>query len=244
MDDKFKLGIIPARFASTRFPGKPLAEIGGKPMIQRVYEQAQKANLDRVIVATDHRRIEEAVRAFGGHVELTDPEIPSGTDRCRAVLQQSDLKADWVVNIQGDEPFIDPDHINSILILLEKGAEIATLVSEAYEWEEINNPNRVKVVRSVHGKALYFSRSPIPYNRSGKMHAKDYFIHLGIYGFQADVLLELGKLKESKLEKSESLEQLRWLENGYQIYADQVDSRPDSVDTPEDLELIQKKYFL
>jgi 3-deoxy-manno-octulosonate cytidylyltransferase (CMP-KDO synthetase) len=244
MDDKYKLGIIPARFASTRFPGKPLADLGGKPMIQRVYEQAKKANLDRVIVATDDERIREVVESFKGHVEMTDPNIPSGTDRCRAVLQNSEIEADWVVNIQGDEPFIDPGHINALIELLEKGAEIATLVSQAEEMNEVNNPNRVKVVRAQSGKALYFSRSAIPYNRSGNITAEDYFIHLGIYGFEADTLMELGELSTGKLENFESLEQLRWLENGYQIYTDLVRSRPDAVDTPEDLLLIQKKYFL
>jgi 3-deoxy-manno-octulosonate cytidylyltransferase (CMP-KDO synthetase) len=244
MDDKFKLGIIPARYGSTRFPGKPLADLGGKPMIQRVYEQAQKAHLDRVIVATDDDRIREVVESFGGHVEMTDSNIPSGTDRCRAVLENSEIEADWVVNIQGDEPFIDPGHINALLELLEKGAEIATLVSRADEMDEVNNPNRVKVVRAQSGKALYFSRSAIPFNRSGNMTASDYFIHLGIYGFEADTLMELGEIKSGKLENFESLEQLRWLENGYQIYTDLVSSRPDAVDTPEDLLLIQKKYFL
>ncbi len=244
MDDKYKLGIIPARFASTRFPGKPLADLGGKPMIQRVYEQAQKANLDRVIVATEDERIKEAVESFQGHVEMTDPNIPSGTDRCRAVLQNTGIEADWVVNIQGDEPFIDPGHINAILQLLEDGAEIATLVSRADKMDEINNPNRVKVVKANSGKALYFSRSAIPFNRSGKMKAEDYFIHLGIYGFEGDTLLELGKLGHGKLESFESLEQLRWLESGFNIYTDLVDTRPDAVDTPEDLRLIQKKYFL
>jgi len=244
MDDTFKLGIIPARYASSRFPGKPLADIGGKPMIQRVYEQALKANLDRVIVATDDERIKNTVESFQGNVVLTDQEIPSGTDRCRSVLEKSGIEADWVINIQGDEPFIDPNHINALLMLLEKGAEIATLVSRAHEMDEVNNPNRVKVVRSQAGEALYFSRSPIPYNRSGNAYVNDYFIHLGIYGFQADTLIVLGNLHTGKLENYEALEQLRWLENGYKIYTEIVDSRPDAVDTPEDLSLIQKKYFL
>jgi len=244
MDDTFKLGIIPARYASSRFPGKPLADIGGKPMIQRVYEQALKADLDQVIVATDDERIKKTVETFNGNVAMTNPDISSGTDRCRAVLEKSRIEADWVINIQGDEPFIDPNHINALLKLLEKGAQIATLVSRAHEMEEVNNPNRVKVVRSKTGEALYFSRSPIPYNRSGHAKVNDYFIHLGIYGFQADTLIDLGKLNAGKLENYEALEQLRWLENGYKIYTDMVDSRPDAVDTPEDLSLIQKKYFL
>jgi len=244
MNDTYKLGIIPARYASSRFPGKPLADIGGKPMIQRVYEQALKANLDRVIVATDDERIKQTVESFDGHVEMTDPHINSGTDRCRAALESSGVQADWIVNIQGDEPFIDPDHINALLGLLEKGAEIATLVSTAREMEEVNNPNRVKVVRSISGEALYFSRSAIPYNRSGHAHPEDYYIHLGIYGFQSDILQKLGEIKSSKLEEFEALEQLKWLENGYRIYTNVVDSRPEAVDTPEDLLLIQKKYFL
>lgn len=244
MDNKFKLGIIPARYGSTRFPGKPLADLGGKPMIQRVYEQAAKSNLDRVIVATDDDRIREVVESFQGDIEMTDPNIPSGTDRCRAVLQNAEIEADWVVNIQGDEPFIDPGHINALLKLLEEGAEIATLVSKAEAMDEVNNPNRVKVVRARSGQALYFSRSVIPFNRSGKVKAEDYFIHLGIYGFQANTLLKLDDLNRGILEESESLEQLGWLENGYNIFTEVVDSRPDAVDTPEDLRLIQKKYFL
>jgi len=244
MNDTFKLGIIPARYASSRFPGKPLADLGGKTMIQRVYEQALKANLDKVIVATDDERIKQTVESFDGNVEMTSTDIDSGTDRCRAVLKSSKVRAKWVINIQGDEPFIDPNQINSLLNILEKGAEIATLVSKAQNMEEVNNPNRVKVVRASSGEALYFSRSAIPYDRSGNARPEDYFIHLGIYGFHSDTLENLGTIERSKLEEFEGLEQLKWLENGYKIYTDLVDSRSDAVDTPEDLLLIQKKYFL
>ena len=244
MDDKIKIGIIPARYASSRFPGKPLADIGGKTMIQRVYEQAQKTHLDQVIVATDDDRIANEVKAFGGEYIMTSPELASGTDRCRAALMNLDMEADWVINIQGDEPFIDPEHINCLINLLERGAEIATLITPSQDIEEIQNPNRVKVVRSINGKALYFSRSTVPFDRDQSIKTQDYFIHLGIYGYQADVLMEIGQLEPSFLEKSESLEQLRWLENGYSIYTESVAGRPDSVDTPEDLLIIQKKYFL
>ncbi len=245
MENVEKLGIIPARYASTRFPGKPLALIHGVPMIERVYKQAMMSNLNKVLVATDDERIETCVKNFGGNVVMTNPELVSGTDRCREALYHSEINAELIVNIQGDEPFINPDQINTVLKLLRGHAvNIATLVSPAVSIEEIENQNRVKVVTDKNGKALYFSRSPIPFTKNIAQNITDYFIHLGIYGFNANTLKELGELTTSKLERAESLEQLRWLENGYSIYTIETKERAESVDTPEDLENIEKKYFL
>lgn len=245
MDKIQKLGIIPARYGSTRFPGKPLAMIGGKTMIERVYNQAKKANLDQVVVATDDSRIADAVSAFGGAYVLTDSELPSGTDRCRAAMNQVG-DADMVINIQGDEPFIDPEQINQIIALLEMDhVDIATLISPAESEEEIQNPNRVKAVVSEKGKALYFSRLPIPFLRDSTMNSeKPHYIHLGLYGYKGAVLNQLAELNQSHLERCESLEQLRWLEHDFNIYTDVTETRADSVDTPEDLILIEKKHFL
>jgi|SRR5690554_4467217 len=240
-----KLGIIPARYASTRFPGKPLATIGGVSMIERVYNQALKSNLDKVLVATDDDRILECVKGFGGNVVMTNPELPTGTDRCREALALSKVNARLVVNIQGDEPFIDPQQINAIVQLLHgHDVNIATMISPALTVEEIENPNRVKVVVEKTGKALYFSRLPIPFSKNIGDHVSNYAIHLGIYGFKGATLRELGQLSPSSLEQSESLEQLRWLENGYEIYTVKTNERTDSVDTPEDLKNLEKKFFL
>jgi 3-deoxy-manno-octulosonate cytidylyltransferase (CMP-KDO synthetase) len=244
-----RLGIIPARYGSTRFPGKPLALIGGKTMIERVYAQASKANLDQVVVATDNDKIASEVLRFGGIVAMTDSALPSGTDRCKAALDVLDLHPDFVVNIQGDEPFIDPRQINQVLQLLERPESgIATLISPGTDDEEINNPNRVKAVVDKDGRALYFSRQAIPYLKSattGQWHlSHTYYIHLGIYGFRTSVLRSIVDLEQSALEQAESLEQLRWLENGYPIYTAITELRADAVDTPEDLKAIEKKFFL
>lgn len=241
-------GIIPARYASTRFPGKPLALIGGIPMIERVYRQAEKSEVDEVIVATDDERIRQAVEKFGGRAVMTSSDIGTGTERCRAVVKALGLREGCVINIQGDEPFIEPGQINRVISLLENPtAGIATLVSPAVSEKEVNDPNRVKAVLDRKGRALYFSRLPVPYYRSAKAEGDPfdgYLIHLGIYGFQTEVLLELESLTEGVLEAAESLEQLRWLENGYHIYTDVTPLRSDSVDSPEDLEALQKKFFL
>lgn len=245
--EKFqKVGIIPARFASTRFPGKPLAVIGGKPMIQRVYEQAKKSKLDLVIVATDHQGIADTVKAFGGQAQMTHPDLPSGTDRCREAMSQLGYTPEMVVNIQGDEPFIDPEQINQIISLLERPeVEIATLISPAESKEEIENTNRVKVVVSESGKALYFSRLPIPFQREViENPSYPHYIHLGIYGFRGETLNAIANLKQTHLEQCESLEQLRWLANDFSIYTDVTSIRSEAVDTPEDLMFIEKKYFL
>lgn len=241
-----KLGIIPARYGSTRFPGKPLIKLGEKTMIQRVYEQAKKSNLDEVIVATDDDRILKEVERFGGKAYITASDIPSGTDRCVAALEASGLEASVVVNIQGDEPFIDPAQINAVLELLSVDrVKIATLVSPAQNQKEVSNPNRVKAVLSASGKALYFSRLPIPYVKDNDSATSDrYFIHLGIYGFKAETLLEISALNPGNLERAESLEQLRWLESDFEIFTAVTTERSESIDTPEDLRILEKKYFL
>jgi 3-deoxy-manno-octulosonate cytidylyltransferase (CMP-KDO synthetase) len=233
------LGIIPARYASTRFPGKPLVMIDGKPMIQRVYEQALKADLDAVVVATDDVRIADAVRSFGGNVVMTSENHPSGTDRCAEALQL--FEGDWkaVVNIQGDEPYIQPSQINAVASLLKNGAPIATLVKKIDSAEELSNINSPKVVLSNTGNALYFSRQPIPYQKgidiSEWLNHGNYYKHIGIYGYQSAILPELTQLKQSKLEMVESLEQLRWLENGYTIKTAETAENTVAIDTPEDL---------
>lgn len=244
-----RTGIIPARYGSTRFPGKPLALIGGVPMIERVYRQALQSELDEVVVATDDARILEVVEGFGGRAVMTDPAIGSGTERCRAVVKTLGYTDGMVVNIQGDEPFIAPQEINRVLHLLEKNhVGIATLVSPAQSVAEVTDPNRVKAVVGVDGRALYFSRQPIPYRRGAQgaieNHLADYHIHIGIYGFATPTLLALESLPEGQLEKAEQLEQLRWLEHGYSIYTAPTTVRAEAVDTPEDLEAIQKRYFL
>lgn len=233
------LGIIPARYASTRFPGKPLVNIDGKPMIQRVYEQALKADLDDVVIATDDNRIAKAVRDFGGHVVLTSENHPSGTDRCAEALQL--FKGDWtaVVNIQGDEPYIQPSQINAVVSLLKNGAPIATLVKKIDTVEELTNINSPKVVLGNTGNALYFSRQPIPFQKgvdiNDWLNHGTYYKHIGIYGYQSAILPELTQLKQGILEMAESLEQLRWLENGYIIRTAETIENTVAIDTPEDL---------
>jgi 3-deoxy-manno-octulosonate cytidylyltransferase (CMP-KDO synthetase) len=233
------LGIIPARYASTRFPGKPLVMIDGKPMIQCVYEQALKSELDAVVVATDDIRIADAVRSFGGNVVMTSENHPSGTDRCAEALEN--FKGDWkaVVNIQGDEPYIQPSQINAIASLLKSGAPIATLVKKIDSVEELTNINSPKVVISSNGNALYFSRQPIPFQKgvaiNDWLNHGTYYKHIGIYGYQAEVLPKLTQLKQGVLEMAESLEQLRWLENGYSIMTAETTENTVAIDTPEDL---------
>ena len=233
------LGIIPARYASTRFPGKPLVMIDGKPMIQRVYEQALKSELDAVVVATDDVRIADAVRGFGGNVVMTSENHPSGTDRCAEALEN--FKGDWkaVVNIQGDEPYIQPSQINAMASLLKSGAPIATLVKKIDSVEELTNINSPKVVISSNGNALYFSRQPIPFQKgvdiNDWLNHGTYYKHIGIYGYQSTVLPKLTQLKQGILEMTESLEQLRWLENGYSIMTAETTENTVAIDTPEDL---------
>lgn len=234
------LGIIPARFASTRFPGKPLADIKGKSMIQRVYEQACKAKkVNEVIVATDNKRIYEHVISWGGNVVMTSAEHLSGTDRCREAYEKTGEVFDYIINIQGDEPFIEPGQIDTLAALLDGETELATLIKEIEDPADIINPNVVKVVK---GKnyGLYFSRSPIPHFRNASIEKwvskHIYFRHIGIYAYRTDILKEITELSQGELEKAESLEQLRWLENGYSIKIAETSFESFGIDTPEDLE--------
>lgn len=234
------IGIIPARYASTRFPGKPLAEIRGKSMIRRVVEQASKSKaFSRVVVATDDERIAEHVRAFGD-VVMTRADHPSGTDRCLEALTICGEGFEYVVNIQGDEPFIQPEQIQKLTGLLDGHTELATLARQITEPEALSNPNVVKVVLSSAGEALYFSRSAIPFLR-GKptdvwTDVHPYYHHIGLYAYRSDVLHRIAALSPSPLEQAESLEQLRWLENGFRIRVAITDLTSLGVDTPEDLE--------
>lgn len=229
------LGIIPARYASTRFPAKPLADIAGKSMIERVYTQTrQSSKISKVVVATDDQRIFDHVRSFGGNVCMTSADHVSGTDRCFEALSKQDEKYDYVINIQGDEPFISPKQIDLLGDLLDGKTELATLGKKIADEESIANPNVVKLVKSSLGEALYFSRFPIPYLRNNVAHP--FFKHIGMYAYRSDVLEKITKLPVSSLEKAESLEQLRWLENGYRIKVAETDQETIGVDTPEDLE--------
>lgn len=241
-------GIIPARFASSRLPGKPLAVIGGKPMIQWVYENTTR-ELNDVIVATDHADIERAVLDFGGRVMMTSPDHPSGTDRCAEVSQilaSSGEKTDVILNIQGDEPFIKTSHLRLLKdAFSDPETQIATLANPITEQAELLNPNAVKVVANKQGNALYFSRSPIPYNRhkteGNWLSGHSYLKHLGMYAYRTEVLGQITLLEPSILEKTESLEQLRWLENGYVIKVLLTHDLSQGIDTPEDLEAARKK---
>jgi 3-deoxy-manno-octulosonate cytidylyltransferase (CMP-KDO synthetase) len=240
------LGIIPSRYGSSRFPGKPLADISGKSMIRRVYEQAARsAQLDGLFVATDDQRIFEHVKSFGGQVVMTSAVHPNGTSRCLEALGIIQERIDpepysGVVNIQGDEPFIQPDQISDVAMMLrEKHAEIATLCCKIDDHEELFSPHVVKVVFDKQHVAGYFSRQVIPYCRDKEekdwLSQHDYYKHIGIYGFHANVLAQIGTLKESPLEKAEQLEQLRWLENGFKIHIGITTYQSPAIDTPEDL---------
>jgi 3-deoxy-manno-octulosonate cytidylyltransferase (CMP-KDO synthetase) len=239
------IGIIPSRFGSSRFPGKPLAEIKGKTMIHRVYEQAKLCKaLGDVVVATDDDRIIKEMQRFGGKVVMTGMHHKSGTDRCLEALEKSGADNwDVVVNIQGDEPFIHPEQIELVIkAFSKKNTQISTLVRKIDEPRELQQPSIVKVVRKTNGEALYFSRSPIPFIRedSGKpwTHKFEFMKHIGIYAYTVPVLKELVKLPPSSLEVAESLEQLRWLENGYHIHVEVTEKESVSIDTPEDLQKI------
>jgi 3-deoxy-manno-octulosonate cytidylyltransferase (CMP-KDO synthetase) len=242
------VAIIPARYGSTRLPGKPLADIGGKPMIQHVYESTLKApGLERVLVATDDRRIEQAVKKFGGEVLMTSRQHTSGTDRLAEVARK--IRAEWLVNVQGDLPFIHAETIARAVVplRLNPALPMGTVCTPIYDAREWHNPNVVKVLTNRERFAMYFSRAPIPYIRrhefdpSGKKAPLRSgrrllgFRHLGLYVYRRDFLLKFARLRPSALERIESLEQLRALENGYRIYVAQVDERSIEVDTPADL---------
>ncbi len=246
MPNKRIAGIIPARYASTRFPGKPLVDIKGKPMIQRVYEQASKAiSLSSVVVATDDRKIYDVVKGFGGNAVMTLESHQSGTDRCVEVVEKLDEKPDVVINIQGDEPFIFPGQIDQLAACFDDAeTEIATLSIKISNEVELQNPNVVKVVFDKGGNSLYFSRAAIPFNRNPKFSNQEFFKHVGIYGYRTDILKEITQLEASNLEQIEALEQLRWLENGYRIKVAKTELESFAVDTPEDLEkLLANKIF-
>jgi 3-deoxy-manno-octulosonate cytidylyltransferase (CMP-KDO synthetase) len=235
------VAIIPARYGSTRFPGKVLASIGGKPMVQHVYESAAKArNLDRVLVATDDRRILEAVRGFGGEAVLTSKNHATGTDRLAEVARK--IKAKWVVNVQGDLPFVRPQTIDRALrpVCRDHTISVGTARTPIFLEAEFNNPNVVKVVTDGQGFALYFSRAPIPFRRDGKPASERRgsiwgHRHLGIYVYRHEFLLGLSRLRAAPLELAEGLEQLRWLAHGYRIKVTDVEEPSVEVDTPEDL---------
>jgi 3-deoxy-manno-octulosonate cytidylyltransferase (CMP-KDO synthetase) len=239
------IGIIPARYGSSRFPGKPLADIKGKTMIRRVYEQAKLSPvLGDLIVATDDDRIMKEVKSFGGKGIMTGAHHKSGTDRCLEALEKVGAdKWDVVVNIQGDEPFIHPEQIDTVAKCFDrKEVQISTLVAKIDEPRELQQASIVKVVRKTNGEALFFSRSAIPFIREdgGKPWTSkfDYMKHIGIYAYRVNVLKEIVKLAPSSLELAESLEQLRWLENGYTINVEVTSKESHAIDTPEDLQRI------
>jgi 3-deoxy-manno-octulosonate cytidylyltransferase (CMP-KDO synthetase) len=242
------LGIIPARYASTRFPAKALADIGGKSMIQRVYEQSSKATqLSQIIVATDDERIFDHVHQFGGKAVMTSENHQSGTDRCFEALVKNGGSFDYVINIQGDEPFISPEPINSLAEALDGKTELATLVKVIDSQDILCNINVPKAVLNKRQEVLYFSRQTIPYLRGVEMEHwmehHTFYKHIGIYAYRVDVLEEITKLEVSSLEKAEALEQLRWLENGYSIKAVITTDDSHGVDTPEDLDRVISKFL-
>ena len=234
------LGIIPARFESSRFPGKPLVDIAGKSMIQRVYEQCQKSSrLDKVLVATDDLRILDHLKSFGGEGIMTSSKHTSGTDRCGEVAEQFP-EFDILVNIQGDEPMIDPHQIDLLCSCYDNlNTRIATLVKLIHTKDELVNENTPKVILNKNHQAVYFSRATIPYLRGKKidnwLSEHTFYKHIGIYAFKRQTLSEITKLPLSDLEIVEGLEQLRWIENGYAIQAAITDQESQAIDTPEDL---------
>lgn len=243
------IAIIPARYASTRFPGKPLAMLGGKTVIQRVWEQVSRV-IDDVAVATDDRRIADAVEAFGGRAVMTSPDHRSGTDRCYEACCKIGGEYDVVVNVQGDEPFIAPSQIRALAACFDdERTDIATLVKPFAPSDGIGaleNPNSPKVVLDSESRAVYFSRSVIPYlrgvERSEWLARHTFYKHIGMYAFRREVLREVTSLPQSSLEKAESLEQLRWIENGYKIGVGITDVETVGIDTPKDL--VRAEEFL
>lgn len=242
------IAIIPARYASSRFPGKPLALIDGKPMIEHVYGRVSEY-FETCCVATDDRRIADAVAGFGGKYVMTSPDHKSGTDRCAEALDKmEDMTGtvyDVAVNVQGDEPFVCGEHLSAISSAFgDPGTQIATLVKRFAEGEDVFNPNTPKVVVSAKGRALYFSRSPVPYVRGKEpgewLSGTVFYKHIGLYAYRTGVLRELTGLPQGELEEAESLEQLRWLEYGYDIEVREVGSENMAVDTPEDLLKIER----
>ncbi|MBL7932802.1 MAG: 3-deoxy-manno-octulosonate cytidylyltransferase [Bacteroidia bacterium] len=237
------LGIIPARYASTRFPGKPLAMIKGKTMLQRVYEQSRKSKLlNEVIVATDDERIAKHCKEIGAAFVITKPEHPSGTDRCFEAYILHGKKYDYVLNVQGDEPFLDPEQIDSLVKVCSGDIEIATQMIKCNDHSVLFDMGEVKIALSSNNEALYFSRNVIPFikNADQKEWHKhfDYYRHVGMYAYRVDILEKITRLKPSLLEKAESLEQLRWLEHGYRIKCVETNFDSHCVDTPEDIDKV------
>ncbi|HTA61997.1 MAG TPA: 3-deoxy-manno-octulosonate cytidylyltransferase [Bacteroidia bacterium] len=237
------LGVIPARYASSRFPGKPLVDILGKSMIQRVYEQAKKSGkLTDVVVATDDERISIHVKSFGGQVVMTEANHPSGTDRCFEALKKLGKDYTYIINIQGDEPFIDPSQIDLLAGVCDGKTELATLMIPVDSHEVLFDTGEVKITMNDKHEALYFSREVIPHIKGvdkKEWHKHfPYYRHVGMYAYRADVLKQITTLAPSSLEKAESLEQLRWLENGFKIKLAITDFDSHCVDTPEDIEKV------
>jgi 3-deoxy-manno-octulosonate cytidylyltransferase (CMP-KDO synthetase) len=234
------IGIIPARYASTRFPAKSLADIDGKSMIQRVYEQAKKsAKLSYIVVATDHVDIYNHVVSFGGNACMTSQHHASGTDRCFEALTKQHEVFDYVINIQGDEPFIAPEQIDLLLSLLDGETELATLVKRIEDTEQLFYSNEVKTIVNKNGEAIYFSRAAIPHLRNVPekdwLNSFTFLKHIGLYGYRVDILEQITKMEVSSLEKAESLEQLRWIENGFRIKVAETTIETIGIDTPEDV---------
>jgi len=241
------LGVIPARYASSRFPGKPLVDIEGKPMIQRVYERAiQATKLAEVVVATDDARIAEVVKGFGGKVEMTADTHPSGTDRIAEIVPRYPA-ATHFINIQGDEPLIYPQQLDQLAeLLLKPGVQLGTLAKQVSDYALLSRGQTVKVVRGMNGQALYFSRSLIPFlrdveNKESWPERFPFFKHIGIYGYSREALIAYPKLEKTALEQAESLEQLRWLAHGYSMQVGLTEYESPSIDTPEDLKRLLER---
>ena len=238
------VGIIPARYQSSRFPGKPLIDLKGKTMIQRVYEGVQKSKvISEVIVATDDQRIVDAVSNFGGKVALTSDLHTTGTDRCGELAK--DLDTDVIINIQGDEPLVDYRQLDALAQVFEnEKVQIATLGIKGVTQDEMQNPNRIKIVLGEENKALYFSRSAIPNTERASKEAIqefDFFRHIGVYAYRKNTLLELINLQKTQLEQIESLEQLRWMYYGYPIHVVETDIETPNIDVPEDVEKVHSQ---
>ena len=239
------LGIIPARYSSSRFPGKPLVMINGTSMLERVYQQAKKSStLSEIIVATDDQRIADHASTFGAKAIITKADHPSGTDRCWEAYVLNNKKFDYVLNIQGDEPLLDPEQINSLILACDGKVEIATQMIKCTRQEDLFDTGEVKIVLNNKNEALYFSRNVIPHlkgkNEKDWHKEHNYFRHVGMYAYRIDILEKISALAPSALEKAESLEQLRWLENGYKITCIETTYDSHCVDTPEDLEKVLK----
>jgi 3-deoxy-manno-octulosonate cytidylyltransferase (CMP-KDO synthetase) len=242
------LAIIPARYGSTRFPGKPLADLAGKPMIQHVYEQVKSCgSISEVVVATDHQEILHKVENFGGKAVMTSENCLSGTDRCAEVLKSLPSEYDLILNVQGDEPFIQCEQLKELIESMNSPAsEIGTLIRKIDNIEDVFNPNVVKAVVAESGRALYFSRNPVPFVRAAEkenwLSQTVFYRHIGLYAYRPEVLLKITELPTSKLELAESLEQLRWMEAGFSVYTRESLYNSIGIDTPEDL-LKAKKHL-